>query len=550
LTFHLIKDNIEALHNEKELTMNHNKLNKEIERRRTFAIISHPDAGKTTLTEKFLLYGGAIREAGSVKSRKSQKHAVSDWMEIEKQRGISVTSSVLQFEYDNHCVNILDTPGHQDFSEDTYRTLMAADSAVMVVDCAKGVEAQTIKLFKVCKMRNIPIFTFINKMDRQGKEPFELIEEIESVLGIRACPINWPIGAGKNFKGVYNRQEEILELFSDGNHGQKKLTNYSGDIEDEACKNILGDQLHEQLLEEIELLDVAGDPYDLDKILKGQLTPVFFGSALTNFGVEPFLKSFLEISKGPQPRVSDQGPIAPSNENFTGFVFKIQANMDKNHRDRIAFLRICSGVFDKGMAVNHVRTDKKIKLAQPQQFLAQDRIIVEEAYPGDIIGLHDPGIFNIGDTLCQDNSKISYEEIPAFAPEHFARVTIKNSLKRKQFLKGITQLSDEGSIQVFKKHNIGIEELIIGVVGVLQFEVLEYRLNNEYGVDVLIERQGYRHVRWIHMDNFNPSTFSVPMDSQLVVDKKDHPVILFKNDWSIKHAEERNKGVVLKETSL
>ena len=546
----MIKDNIEALHNEKELTMNQNKLTKEIERRRTFAIISHPDAGKTTLTEKFLLYGGAIREAGSVKSRKSQKHAVSDWMEIEKQRGISVTSSVLQFEYDNHCVNILDTPGHQDFSEDTYRTLMAADSAVMVVDCAKGVEAQTIKLFKVCKMRNIPIFTFVNKMDRQGKEPFELIEEIESVLGIRACPINWPIGAGKNFKGVYNRQEEIIELFSDGNHGQNKLTNYSGDLEDEACKKILGETLHDQLLEEIELLDVAGDAYDLDKILKGQLTPVFFGSALTNFGVEPFLKSFLEISKGPQPRVSDQGPIPPSSENFTGFIFKIQANMDKNHRDRIAFLRICSGVFDKGMAVNHVRTDKKIKLAQPQQFLAQDRIIVEDAYPGDIIGLHDPGIFNIGDTLCQDNSKVNYEEIPSFAPEHFAKVTIKNSLKRKQFLKGITQLSDEGSIQVFKKHNIGIEELIIGVVGVLQFEVLEYRLKNEYGVDVLIERQSYRYVRWIHMDHFNPNTFSVPMDSQLVVDKKDHPVILFKNDWSIKHAEERNKGAVLKETSI
>lgn len=530
--------------------MSQSKLVQEIDRRRTFAIISHPDAGKTTLTEKFLLYGGAIREAGSVKSRKSQKHAVSDWMEIEKQRGISVTSSVLQFEYDNHCVNILDTPGHQDFSEDTYRTLMAADSAVMVVDCAKGIEAQTLKLFKVCKMRNIPIFTFVNKMDRQGKEPFELIEEIESVLGIRACPINWPIGSGKNFKGVYNRREAQIELFSDGNHGQNKLTSFTGGLEDPKCRDLLGETLHDQLLEEIELLDVAGDGYDLDKILNGELTPVFYGSALTNFGVEPFLKAFLEISKGPQARMSDQGLIDPSSDNFTGFVFKIQANMDKNHRDRIAFLRICSGTFNKGMAVNHVRSNKKIKLAQPQQFLAQDRIIVEDAFPGDIIGLHDPGIFNIGDTLCEDGSKIKYEDIPSFAPEHFAKVTIKNSLKRKQFLKGITQLSDEGSIQVFKRHNIGIEELIVGVVGVLQFEVLEYRLNNEYNVDVLIERQAYRHVRWIHLDNFTPNTFSVPMDSQLVVDKNDKPVILFKNDWSIKHAEERNKGVILKDTSI
>ncbi|MCG8548928.1 MAG: peptide chain release factor 3, partial [Desulfobacterales bacterium] len=339
------------------------KFANEIDRRRTFAIISHPDAGKTTLTEKFLLYGGAIREAGSVKSRKSQKHAVSDWMEIEKQRGISVTSSVLQFNFNDHCINILDTPGHQDFSEDTYRTLMAADSAVMVVDCAKGVEAQTIKLFKVCKMRNIPIFTFVNKMDRQGKDPFELIEEIESVLGIRACPINWPIGSGKNFRGVFNRQKKQIELFDGGNHGQNKLDVVTGNVEDEKFNELLGSELHEQLLEEIELLDVAGDNFDLDKILAGELTPVFYGSALTNFGVEPFLESFLEISQGPQPRESNHGKIDPSSENFTGFIFKIQANMDKNHRDRIAFLRICSGKFEKGMAVNHVRSNKKVKLA-------------------------------------------------------------------------------------------------------------------------------------------------------------------------------------------
>lgn len=524
-------------------------INNEIDKRRTFAIISHPDAGKTTLTEKFLLYGGAIREAGSVKSRKSQKHAVSDWMEIEKQRGISVTSSVLQFNFNDHCINILDTPGHQDFSEDTYRTLMAADSAVMVVDCAKGVEAQTIKLFKVCKMRNIPIFTFVNKMDRQGKEPFELIEEIESVLGIRACPINWPIGSGKNFKGVFNRQKEQIEMFDGGNHGQSKLEVVRGSVDDPNFSKIVGEDLHEQLLEEIELLDIAGDNYDLEKILNGNLTPVYFGSALTNFGVEPFLESFLNISQAPQAKASNNGLIQPQDNNFTGFIFKIQANMDKNHRDRIAFLRICSGKFEKGMAVNHVRSNKKIKLAQPQQFMAQDRVLVEDAYPGDIIGIHDPGIFNIGDTLCQNNDKVEFEGIPSFPPEHFARVTIKNSLKRKQFVKGITQLSDEGSIQVFKRQNIGMEELMIGVVGVLQFEVLEYRLKNEYGVDVLIERQPYRYIRWIHGD-VDMTKFSVPMDSMIVVDKNEGPAILFKNEWSIKHAVDRNENATLKETSL
>lgn len=522
----------------------------QVDRRRTFAIISHPDAGKTTLTEKFLLYGGAIREAGTVKSRKSQKHAVSDWMEIEKQRGISVTSSVLQFEYDNNYINILDTPGHQDFSEDTYRTLMAADCAVMVVDAAKGVEAQTKKLFKVCKMRGIPIFTFINKMDRQGKEPLELIEDIETALGINATPVNWPIGSGKNFKGVYNRQSEQIEFFTGGNHGQNKTEIISGDLNDSKFSSLIGEELHEQLVDEIELLDVAGDNFNLEKILDGELTPVFFGSALTNFGVEPFLRSFLEISKSPQPRNSNHGLIDPKSSNFTGFIFKIQANMNQNHRDRIAFFRICSGKFEKGMAVNHVRTNKKIKLAQPQQFLAQDRIIVENAYPGDIIGIHDPGIFNIGDSLCQDGSKITFDQIPSFAPEHFAKITIKNSLKRKHFVKGITQLSDEGSIQVFKRHNIGMEELIVGVVGVLQFEVLEYRLKNEYGVDMLIERLPFRHIRWIEMDNFNASSFSVPMDSMLVEGKNEVPVIIFQNEWSIRHASERNEGVILKETSI
>lgn len=519
----------------------------EVNRRRTFAIISHPDAGKTTLTEKFLLYGGAIREAGSVKSRRSQKHAVSDWMEIEKQRGISVTSSVLQFNYGGYCINILDTPGHQDFSEDTYRTLIAADSAVMVVDCAKGVEEQTRKLFKVCKMRGIPIFTFINKLDRQGKDPYELLEDIEQSLGIRSYPMNWPIGSDRDFKGVYNRRKNQIELFGDSNHGQAIAKAVTGELTDEKFSELLSPQLHQKLLDDVELLDHAGDDFDLERILSGDLTPVFFGSALTNFGVEPFLEAFLEITTPPQPRPSNLGPVSPENETFSGFIFKIQANMNPTHRDRIAFLRICSGRFDKGMMVNHVQQGKKVKLAQPQQFMAQDRVTVETAYPGDIIGIHDPGIFNIGDTLCGDETKLEFEGIPVFAPEHFAKVFTKNSLKRKQFLKGISQLSEEGSIQVFKRPNIGVEELIIGVVGVLQLEVLEYRLKNEYGVDVLIERQPYRHIRWVKMADYGKKPISMPMDTALVHDADDNPVLLFQNPWSIKTAEERNAGIVLEE---
>ncbi|MGL4913532.1 MAG: peptide chain release factor 3 [Romboutsia sp.] len=522
----------------------------EVKRRRTFAIISHPDAGKTTLTEKFLLYGGAIREAGSVKSRRSQKHAVSDWMEIEKQRGISVASSVLQFEYNNFCINILDTPGHQDFSEDTYRTLMAADSAVMVIDSAKGVEAQTKKLFQVCKMRGIPIFTFINKMDRQGKDPFELLEDIENVLGIRSCPINWPIGSGKDFKGVFNRHKNQVELFNDGNHGQSIAKSTTGDISDEKFKTLLGDALHEKLLEDVELLDIAGDNFDLDTILNGELTPVFFGSALTNFGIEPFLESFLEITSPPNPRSSNLGDIDPNADNFSGFIFKIQANMDKNHRDRIAFLRICSGKFEKGMTVNHVQRKKKIKLSQPQQFVAQDRIIIDSAYPGDIIGIHDPGIFNIGDTLSEKQSNLQYTGIPQFAPEHFARVSTKNALKRKQFVKGLTQLSEEGALQIFNQPNFGMEELIVGVVGVLQFEVLEYRLKQEYGVDIIMNPLPYCHVRWIENNLSKYGKLSMPMDTLLVEDKDRNPVVLFGNEWTIRTLTERNEGIVLKETSL
>ena len=522
----------------------------EIQKRRTFALISHPDAGKTTLTEKFLLYGGAIRSAGSVKSRRSQKYAVSDWMEIEKQRGISVTSSVLQFNYNGFCINILDTPGHQDFSEDTYRTLVATDSAIMVIDASKGVEEQTKKLFKVCKMRGIPIFTFINKMDAEGKDPFELMEDIENALGIRSYAMDWPIGMGKSFKGVYNRRKKQVELFDDGTHGQSIAKSVKGDITDETFKSLLGDHLHQKLLDDIELLDIAGDDFSLEQILSGNLTPVFFGSALTNFGVEPFLETFLEISTPPQPRMSNLGAVDPKEDYFSGFIFKIQANMNPAHRDRIAFLRICSGKFEKGMMVNHVQKGKKVKLAQPQQFLAQDRATVETAYPGDIIGIHDPGIFNIGDSLCSSDLGLRYEGIPQFAPEHFMKISATSALKRKQFLKGITQLAEEGSIQVYKRHFTGTEELIVGVVGVLQFEVLEYRLNNEYGVEIKKQALPYRFVRWIEMDGFDPHSFFLTMDAMLAQTEDDDPVLLCQYEWAIKQIAERNPKAVLRETYL
>lgn len=536
----------------KEDTMNTKnlKLIKEVDRRRTFAIISHPDAGKTTLTEKLLLFGGAIRLAGSVKSRRAQNHAVSDWMEIEKQRGISVTSSVLQFEYNDCCINILDTPGHQDFSEDTFRTLMAADSAVMVIDCAKGIEAQTKKLFHVCKMRGIPIFTFINKMDRTGKDPFELIEELEQVLDIKSYPMNWPIGNGRDFKGVYDREKEQINLFGEGNHGQSKTKTEKLNFEDPSLSQILGADLHSQLKDDIELLDIAGDAFNLDEVLKGNLTPVFFGSALTNFGVEPFLESFLGLTTPPTPRESNLGKVDPKTDNFTGFIFKIQANMNPTHRDRIAFLRICSGEFKKGMSVNHVQENKKIRLNQPQQFLSQERVVVETAYPGDIIGIHDPGIFKIGDSLCENNTQVQYHGIPLFAPEHFCKVFTKNALKRKQFIKGINQLSEEGTIQVYKQPNIGVEELIIGVVGALQFEVLEYRLKNEYGVDIIMENLPYQYIRWINGEDFNPEKLSLTMDSLLVEDQDLNPVVLFINEWSISRVAERNENVSLKEISF
>ena len=521
-------------------------LNDEIKKRRTFAIISHPDAGKTTLTEKLLLYGGAINLAGSVKGKKTAKHAVSDWMEIEKERGISVTSSVLQFNYDGYCINILDTPGHEDFSEDTYRTLMAADSAVMVIDGSKGVEKQTIKLFKVCVMRNIPIFTFINKMDRDANDPFELCDEIESILGIKTCPMNWPIGSGKEFKGVYDRNTRVVSSFTATMNGQKEVAKREIDVDSPELVNEIGTGFMDKLLEDIELLDGAGADFDMDMVTAGKLTPVFFGSALTNFGVETFLQHFLQMTSSPLPRVSNIGEINPFEEKFSAFVFKIQANMNKAHRDRIAFMRICSGEFEAGMEVNHVQGGRKVKLSQPQQLMASERKIIEKAYAGDIIGVFDPGIFSIGDTLCISNQKFEYEGIPTFAPEHFARVRQIDTMKRKQFIKGINQIAQEGAIQIFQEFNTGMEEIIVGVVGVLQFDVLKFRLESEYNVEIRLEPLPYEYIRWIG----NPTEVNIDRlvgtsDMKKIMDLKGRPLLLFINEWSVGMVLDRNKGLVL-----
>ena len=520
---------------------------KEIERRRTFAIISHPDAGKTTLTEKLLLYGGAINEAGAVKGKKSSRHAVSDWMEIEKQRGISVTSSVMQFRYQDYCINILDTPGHQDFSEDTYRTLMAADSAVMVIDGSKGVEAQTIKLFKVCRMRGIPIFTFINKMDREARDSFELMSEIEKELGIETCPITWPVGSGKRFQGVYDRTRKEMVRF-EGENGKHEAKATAVDLADAAAlEALIGADAKETLLEEIELLDGAGHEYDLNMVRRGELSPVFFGSALTTFGVELFLRDFLRMTTSPLPRETETETVDPFSPHFSGFVFKIQANMNKAHRDRVAFLRICSGTFEKGMEVLHVQEGKTIRIAQPTQLMAQDRSIVDKAWAGDIISVFDPGIFSIGDTLCDPAMPVKYRGIPTFAPEHFARLRQVDTLKRKQFIKGTTQIAQEGAIQIFQEPDKGMEEVIVGVVGTLQLDVLLYRLNHEYNIEVRMETLPYQHIRWIENRDLDLSSLILTSDTRLIQDMKGNHLLLFSNEWNITWALEHNKELRLAE---
>ena len=521
-------------------------MQEEIRRRRTFAIISHPDAGKTTLTEKFLLYGGAIAQAGVVKGKKNARAAVSDWMEIEKQRGISVTSSVLQFTYGGYCINILDTPGHQDFSEDTYRTLMAADSAVMVIDGSKGVEAQTRKLFKVCTLRHIPIFTFVNKMDRDAMDPFELCQQIEEELGIETCPVNWPIGSGKEFQGVYDRPRQQILFFSDTSFKSKSGAEQV-DLSDPYVGELIGEKKWAQLQEEVELLG-AGAEFDLQRVRAGQQSPVFFGSALTTFGVEPFLNEFLNMTTSPLPRTAGDQVIDPFSEDFSAFVFKIQANMNKAHRDRVAFMRITSGKFTRDMEVFHVQGNKKQRLSQPQQLMAQDRAIVDEAYAGDIIGVFDPGIYSIGDTITVPGKQFRFEGIPTFAPEHFTRVSPRDTMKRKQFIKGTEQIAQEGAIQIFKVPGTGMEEVIVGVVGTLQFDVFQYRMKNEYGVDLRMENLPYEHLRFITACPGEPSDLSLSSDAELLEDYRGHSLLVFSSYWSIDFNKKKNPGLELSET--
>ena len=526
------------------------QLQNEINRRRTFAIISHPDAGKTTLTEKFLLYGGAIQTAGSVKGKATAKHAVSDWMDIEKQRGISITSSVMQFEYEGYCINILDTPGHQDFSEDTYRTLMAADSVVMVIDAAKGIEAQTRKLFKVCAMRHIPIFTFINKLDREARDPFELLDQLEKEFGIGTYPVNWPIGCGVSFKGVFDRDKREILSFDDRHKGQEKIKPTPCDITDiEKLDELIGEYQRAELVDQIELLDGASFEFDLEKVRKGELTPVFFGSALTNFGIEPFLENFLKMTTSPTPRKSGEEMVDPFSEEFSAFAFKIQANMNKNHRDRITFFRIVSGKFERGADYYHVQAGKTVRLSQPQQMMAEERQIINEAYAGDIIGVFDPGIYSIGDTVCSAKKKVCFEGIPTFAPEHFSMIEQKDSLKRKQFVKGVEQIAQEGAIQIFHEPNSGMERVIVGVVGVLQFEVLEHRLKSEYNVEVLRNDLPYSYIRWVKNKDIDIKKLNLTSDTKWVQDFKGNNILIFTSEWNINWALDKNEGLILEDFS-
>lgn len=517
------------------------QITEQASRRRTFAIISHPDAGKTTLTEKLLLYGGAIQLAGSVKARRNQRKATSDWMELEKERGISVTSTVLQFEYKDHVLNLLDTPGHNDFSADTYRTLTAADSAVMLIDNAKGVETQTKKLFAVCRDRGIPIFTFVNKMDHPGRGPLALLTEIEETLGIGSCPINWPIGQGSDFKGVFDRETRRVHLYEKVSHGATRADLEVVDFDDPRLKALIGDELHQTLLDDIDLLDVAGEAFDAGKVGRGELTPVFFGSALTNFGVELFLNRFLDIAPEPGPRQAQTGPV-DTDAPFSGFVFKIQANMDPNHRDRIAFLRVVSGKFEKDMEASHSRLNKRLRLSRPQRLFAQDRETVEEAFPGDIVGLTNPGAFQLGDTLSA-GPLTKYNEVPSFAPEVFSFIRNDDVGRLKHFEKGITQLCEEGLVDLFWDRRSARREPILGAVGRLQFEVVQHRLRAEYGVETGLEPLAYEVVRWLDGDLATIKAVYWGSNAKLIEDDFGHPVALIMSPWNLQYLQDQNSKI-------
>lgn len=502
-----------------------------VARRRNFAIISHPDAGKTTLTEKLLLYGGAIQQAGAVKAKGEQRKVTSDWMEIEKQRGISITSTVLQFDYAGSTVNLLDTPGHQDFSEDTYRTLAAADNAVMLEDAAKGLEPQTRKLFEVCRLRRVPIFTFINKMDRPGRDPLELIDEIESELGLTCWPVNWPIGSGDRFRGVIDRRSQQLILFQRAERGRQSEEQVLS-VAEARASGAVEPELLDQALEELELLDGAGADLDLELVHAGELSPVFFGSAMTNFGVRPFLDAFLELAQRPIGRSSSDGPVDPLSPGFSGFVFKLQANMDPRHRDRVAFVRVCSGKFEKDMTVQHARTGRSIRLSRPQKLFGQDREVVEDAYPGDVIGLNNPGMFAIGDTLYV-GPKVEYEGIPCFSPEIFAWLRNPNPSAFKSFRKGVNELREEGAVQVLYDTDPSKRDPILAAVGQLQLEVVQYRLENEYGVPTRLEPLGFCVARWVVGGWPALEAVGRLFNCKTVRDAWDRPVLLFKNLWNL-----------------
>jgi peptide chain release factor 3 len=519
-------------------------LAREVARRRTFAIISHPDAGKTTLTEKLLLYGGAIHLAGSVKARRAARHATSDWMELEQQRGISVTSSVLQFDYNGYRINLLDTPGHQDFSEDTYRTLVAADSAIMLLDNRKGVEEQTRKLFDVCKLRRIPIFTFVNKCDRAGEIPLQLIDDVESDLGIRCYPVTWPIHRGSEFLGVYDRRAGSVRLFErGGDHGARRAGVFEGGWSDPVVEERLGPQVIARLREELDLLHMAGAEFDAAAVAAGDLSPTFFGSALTNFGVEPLLQQFLEFSPPPTARMSEEGAeISPVHPEFTGFVFKIQANMDPRHRDRIAFVRVCSGRFEPGLEVRNTRSGSNVRLAHPQQFMARDRTAIDEAWPGDVIGIHDRGELRIGDTLSADGD-IHFGGIPRFSPEHFARIRVGDPLRRKQLDTGLRQLSEEGAAQVFYEDVQAGHTPVVGAVGLLQFDVLVHRLEHEYGAPAILDRLPYQFARWVEGPETDIRRVARGDGRLLVFDARARPLILFTSRWALQHSEEREEAL-------
>jgi peptide chain release factor 3 len=525
------------------------RLAHEISRRRTFAIISHPDAGKTTLTEKLLLYGGAIHLAGSVKARRATRHATSDWMKLEQERGISVTSSVLQFEYLGYQLNLLDTPGHEDFSEDTYRTLVAADCAIMLLDNRRGVEERTRQLFEVCKRRRTPIFTLVNKCDRHGEDPLKLIQDVEADLGIDCFAATWPVFDNDIFVGVYDRLKREVHLFErSGDRGATRADDTIVSIDDVALIEAMGESAFDRLMTDIDLLDAAGHTYDHSRVIDGSLTPVFFGSALTNFGIEPFLREFLELAPAPGPRETNIGNVDPESIDFTGFVFKIQANMDPKHRDRVAFVRIVSGHFEANMQVLHQRSGKPIRLAAPQQFMARDRVSIDEAWPGDVIGIMDRGTLRIGDTLGGDG-KLEFQGIPRFPPEHFARAIPADPLKRKQFDSGLRQLTEEGAAQVFFAETSAGSQPIVGAVGQLQFDVMAFRLEHEYAAPCKFEKMTYRWPRWLTGAKADVERVASGQGRLKLFDHKGNVVVLFSDAWALRRALQHETSVVFHEAA-